>query len=105
MAYAAAYTTLPTPQGAREEESLVFRLAARRLRDAADRKARNAALGINHEVWSHMFRDLNAAREPAAADPQAGLPDTGALVARLQYAGPAQGSAAPTAHRYQRTGR
>ncbi|WP_428392496.1 flagellar biosynthesis regulator FlaF [Lichenicoccus sp.] len=61
MAYAAAYTPLPTPQAAREEESLVFRLAARRLRDAADRKARNAALGINHEIWSHMFRDLNAA--------------------------------------------
>ncbi len=53
------YNTLAAPQDAREQEALVFRLAARRMRDAADQPSRNAALGINHQVWSHMFRDLN----------------------------------------------
>ena len=53
------YNALSAPQSAREQEALVFRLAARRMRDAADKRSRNAALGINHEVWSHMFRDLN----------------------------------------------
>ena len=54
-----AYNAISAPQAAREQEALVFRLAARRLRDATDARSRNAAIGINHEVWSHMFRDLN----------------------------------------------
>ncbi len=60
MRYLATYHSIAPPQAAREQEALVFRLAARRLRDAADRLARNAAIGINHEIWSHMFRDLNS---------------------------------------------
>ena len=54
-----AYNAASASQGAREQEATVFRLAARRLRDARDPRSRNAAIGINHEIWSHMFRDLN----------------------------------------------
>lgn len=47
-------------QVAREQEATAFRLAAKGLRDAVDRRSRNAALSKNHDLWSIIQRDLNA---------------------------------------------
>ncbi len=52
------YNSVTTPQSAREQEALAFRLAARKLREATDRASRNKALHLNHELWSIMLRDL-----------------------------------------------
>jgi flagellar biosynthesis regulator FlaF len=55
-----AYDAVAPQQSAREQEAAAFRIASRRLREASDRRSRNAALGINHKIWSIMFRDLNS---------------------------------------------
>ena len=52
------YNSVAAPQSARQEEATAFRLAARKLREATDRTARNKALRVNHELWSIMLRDL-----------------------------------------------
>ena len=52
------YNSVTTPQSARAQEALAFRLAARKLREATDRLSRNKALHLNHELWSIMLRDL-----------------------------------------------
>ena len=54
----AAYAKSSAPSTIREQEALVFRLAARRLREAGHRLDRNKALNINHEVWSYVFREV-----------------------------------------------
>ncbi len=54
-----AYAQSSAPSTIREQEALVFRLASRRLREADDRAGRNKALGINHEIWSYVFRELS----------------------------------------------
>ncbi len=54
----AAYAKSSAPSTIREQEALVFRLAARRLREAKHRLDRNKALNINHEVWTYVFREV-----------------------------------------------
>ncbi len=54
----AAYAKASSASTIREQEALVFRLAARRLREAEGRLGRNRALNINHEVWSYVFREV-----------------------------------------------
>ncbi len=53
-----SYNRIASVKTPREEEATAFRLAARRLREAGDGRARNNALRINHELWSLMLRDL-----------------------------------------------
>jgi len=54
------YNAVAPSQDARQQETMAFRLVARRLQEASDQRTRNAALGINHELWSIMFKDLNS---------------------------------------------
>ena len=77
-----AYNAVPSADALREQESLVFRLSARKLREASDQASRRKALGINHEVWSYMFRELNGSANRLPPILQ-GLPDARPLVARL----------------------
>ena len=44
----------------REEQAIAFRLVNRKLELADGPAARNAALGLNHELWSILFRDLTS---------------------------------------------
>ncbi len=55
-----AYNAVAPQYDARQQEMMAFRLMARRLNEATDRRSRNAALGINHELWSLMFLDLSS---------------------------------------------
>lgn len=56
----AAYGARVSAQSFREQEATAFRLAARHLNEAGNRPERNRALGINHEMWSILFRELNS---------------------------------------------
>ena len=40
---------------------MAFRLVNRKLMQADSPVTRNAALGLNHELWSILFRDLGSA--------------------------------------------
>ena len=53
------YNRAPSSNAARDEEATALRLAARKLRDAADQAARAKALHLNHTLWSVMLRDLS----------------------------------------------
>ncbi|WP_428375179.1 flagellar biosynthesis regulator FlaF [Lichenicoccus sp.] len=59
MANPYAHASAPTPP--REEQAMAFRLVNRKLRQADSPATRNAALGLNHELWSILFRDLGSA--------------------------------------------
>lgn len=56
------YNRTALTQTPRESEAMALRLASRRLREASNRAGRNIALGLNHELWSIIFRDLNNAQ-------------------------------------------
>lgn len=53
------YNRTALTQTPRESEAMALRLASRRLREASNRASINLALGLNHELWSIIFRDLN----------------------------------------------
>lgn len=50
--------TFETPP--REEQAIAFRLVNRKLVSAADPATRNLALGLNHALWTLLFRDLSS---------------------------------------------
>ena len=58
MANPYASTTVATSP--REEQAIAFRLVNRKLTQADTPPARNAALGLNHELWTILFRDLGS---------------------------------------------
>lgn len=62
------YNRTSLVQTPRESEAMALRLASRRLREASNRKSMNLALGLNHDIWSIIFRDLNNAQNRLTGD-------------------------------------
>ncbi|TLU72696.1 flagellar biosynthesis regulator FlaF [Lichenicoccus roseus] len=54
------YATATAATSPREEQAIAFRLVNRKLTQADTPPTRNAALGLNHELWSILFRDLGS---------------------------------------------